>query len=294
MSEPKKCAATTEPHEHSSLVLKNLQVALLTKHYKAGLIAPALQSIGFDLISTDAFDTDTLGTFAGEVTRQLSPLDCARAKAKLAVSLTGLSIGLGSEGSFGGGPMPGLVNWDEELLLYLDGHSGQEIVAFAAGPVPLAVVASDDLGILQAHMTEQDLQQGWILRHAKGVVKGLVGISALEQALTAANLLKTNTALKELVQLEPDFRAHLCPARQNYIRQAAEQLAARLQARCPECQAPDFWRKGAERGLPCELCAYPTSQVKYYIKSCSCCGHTEHEATITKQAAATHCPLCNP
>lgn len=294
MPESKKFSANTEPHEHSSLAFQSTQLALLTKHYKAGLIAPALQSIGFDLISTDAFDTDTLGTFAGEVSRQQSPLDCARAKAKLAMSLTGLSIGLGSEGSFGGGPMPGLVNWDEELLLYLDGHSGQEIVAFAAGPIPLAAMASDDLGILQAHIAHQDPQQGWIVRHANGVVKGLLGISALEQALTATNLLQTNTILKEQVQLEPDFRAHLCPARQNYIKQAAEQLAARLQALCPTCQAPDFWRKGAERGLPCELCAYPTSQVKYYIKSCSCCGHTEHEAASTTQAAATHCPLCNP
>lgn len=294
MSEPKKCATTKELQEASRLGIQNKQLALLTKHHKAALIAPSLQAAGFHLLSTDAFDTDTLGTFAGEVSRQQSPLDCARSKAKLAISLTGLSIGLGSEGSFGGGPMPGLVNWDEELLLYLDGQTGQEIVAFAAGPISLAAVLSDDLRILQAHMTQQDTQQGWIVRHANGVIKGLLGISALEQALTAANLLQNNTALKEQVQLEPDFRAHLCPARQNYIKQAAEQLAARLQALCPKCQAPDFWRKGAERGLPCELCAYPTSQVKYYIKSCSCCDHTEHEAAPTMQAAATHCPLCNP
>lgn len=294
MSDQTKPKASVKPPQSTSPLSQRAQIALLTKHHKAQLMAPPLLPLGIALITTDAFDTDTLGTFAGEITRQHSPLECARTKAQLAMSLTGLSIGLGSEGSFGGGPMPGLVNWDEELLLYLDSRSGQEIVAIAAGPIPLSAVASDDLNVLQAHMARQDPQQGWILRHASGVVKGLVGVDALEQALIAGKLLKTNRLLKEQIQLEPDFRAHLCPARQQYIKQAAEQLAARLQALCPKCQAPDFWRKAAERGLPCELCAYPTSQVKYYIKSCSCCSHTEYEAATAAQATASHCPLCNP
>lgn len=294
MSEQTKPTASLKPPQSTGRLLQGEQIALLTKHHKAQLIAPPLLSLGIGLSATDAFDTDTLGTFAGDITRQHSPVECARTKAQLAMSLTGLPIGLGSEGSFGGGPMPGLVNWDEELLLYLDSRSGQEIVAVAAGPISLTAVASDDLSMLHAHMALQDPQQGWIVRHANGLVKGLVGVNALAQALSAIGLLQSNTLLKEQVQLEPDFRAHLCPARQQYIKQAAEQLAARLQALCPKCQAPDFWRKAAERGLPCELCAYPTSQVKYYIKGCSCCGHTEHEAATAAQATANHCPLCNP
>lgn len=210
------------------------------------------------------------------------------------MSLTGLPFGLGSEGSFGGGPMPGLMNWDEELLVLIDGRSRQEIVAIAAGPISLTALESAEVSVLHNHIKQQDPQQGWILRHANGLVKGLVGADAVAQALKQANLLQSPQLLAEKVRLEPDFRAHLCPARQEYIKQAAEQLAKRLQARCPTCQAPDFWRKQAERGLPCELCDYPTSQVKYYIKSCSCCGHSEHEAATITQASAAHCPLCNP
>lgn len=294
MPKLKACVVTNEPQKSASLALQNRQVALLTKHHKAGLIAPALQHLGLQLIATDAFDTDTLGTFAGEVIREQRPVDCARAKAKLALSITGLPIGLGSEGSFGGGPMPGLLNWDEELLLWLDSQTGQEIVAVAAGPIPLSALSSRDPVAFAAHISQQDPAQGWILRYQGGLVKGLIGYNALQQAWHEAKLLQSDGQLAESVQLEPDFRAHLCPVRQQYIQQAAEQLAERLAAHCPRCQAPDFWRKQAERGLPCELCAYPTSQVKYYIKGCSCCGYTEHEAATAMQATATHCPLCNP
>jgi hypothetical protein len=67
-------------------------VALLTKHDKAGMVAPALAPLGLEVLATDGFDTDTLGTFSGEVERTLSPLECARRKARLACELTGLPV----------------------------------------------------------------------------------------------------------------------------------------------------------------------------------------------------------
>jgi predicted nucleic-acid-binding Zn-ribbon protein len=280
--------------EHISLEPRHSQVALLTKHHKVTMIAPPLLAQGVSVTATDAFDTDSLGTFAGEVLRQHTPLDCARTKATLAISLTGLTIGIGSEGSFGGGPMPGLLNWDEELLLWLDSRTGQEIVAVAAGPIPLSALSSRDPAAFAAHISRQDPAQGWILRYQGGLVKGLIGYNALQQAWQEAKLLQSDGQLAEEVQLEPDFRAHLCPVRQQYIQQAAQQLAERLAAHCPRCQTPDFWRKQVERGLPCEACHAPTTQVKYYIKSCSACGHTEQEAAATAYASAAHCASCNP
>ena len=110
-------------------------VALLTKHDKGGLIAAELAEVGLDVEVTSAFDTDNLGTFSGEVPRSLSPLECAKRKAQLACELTGLNIGLGSEGSFGGGPMPGFVNWDEEILVMYDKQADLEIVAYVQGPI---------------------------------------------------------------------------------------------------------------------------------------------------------------
>lgn len=86
--------------------------ALLTKHRKSQQLAPVLYDIGIELVEIDFFDTDELGTFSGEIERKLSPKDCALIKAKKAVELTGLNVGLGSEGSFGGGPLAGFMNWN--------------------------------------------------------------------------------------------------------------------------------------------------------------------------------------
>ena len=74
---------------------KEQRASLLTKHHKLPLITPALAQAGVIVELTDSFDTDTLGTFSGEVPRTLSPLDCAKTKAKLACQISGLSFGIG-------------------------------------------------------------------------------------------------------------------------------------------------------------------------------------------------------
>jgi hypothetical protein len=270
------------------------QAALLTKHQKLTLIAPALAQVGIIVELTEAYDTDQLGTFSAEIPRTQSPLDCAKTKAKLACEATGLAMGIGSEGSFGGGPAPGLLNWDDELLCLFDRRKGQFIIAYASGPVPLSDLETDQIDRIRQHLEQHDATQGWILRYGSGLTKGLIGFDAFYGALQQANLISHSAQLQEVVRVSPDLRAHLCPARQRYIQQAAAQLADRLQAFCPVCQAADFWRKERETGLPCSACSYPTQRVKYYIKRCDCCGHTEQEAATEALADPTYCPLCNP
>jgi hypothetical protein len=276
------------------LRLASVEAALLTKHHKLALIGPALAKVGISVIDTDTFDTDTLGSFSGETPRLQTPLECARTKARLAAELTGLPIGIGSEGSFGGGPYAGLVNWDDELLLLMDTRTGQEIMAFASGPVPLASLETDQLAAIAQHVQQHDVAQGWICSFADGLLKGLVGFGQIATALTQAGLMVDANSLKEKIKLQPDLRAHLCPARQSYIQQAANQLAERWLSLCPSCHKPDFWRKAVETGLPCEVCHYPTGRIKSYTKKCDCCGYVEQEPTGVEFADQGHCPLCNP
>jgi predicted nucleic-acid-binding Zn-ribbon protein len=270
------------------------RASLLTKHHKLPLISPALAEIDVIVELTDSFDTDTLGTFAGEIPRTLSPLDCVKTKAKLACQISGLRFGIGSEGSFGGGPVPGLLNWDHELLCWYDSSRDQYIIASASGPVPLSDLQTDQLHLLREHLLQHDAAQGWIISHSAGVIKGLIGFDAVCQALEQAKLLNSALQLTQSLRLSPDLRAHFCPSRQQYIRQAATQLADRLRALCPQCQTPDFWRKELQLGLPCSACTYPTQRVKYYLKKCECCGHTEQELPSEASADPAHCPLCNP
>lgn len=274
--------------------LADRPIALLTRHAKGDLVAPPLAALGLVLTVTDAFDTDQLGTFSGEVERSLSPLDCARHKARLACELTGLDLGLGSEGSFGGGPMAGLVNWDEELLVLWDRQSGQEIVARAAGPVRVAPVTWVSEQRLAQQLAAHGDEQGWIVRHPGGVSKGLRGAAAVLQALRDTVSPQGAGGDLDRLLIEPDLRAMHCPERQAYIRQAAEQLAQRLQTLCPACAAPDFWADRFEPGLPCAECAAPTSLPLTVIHRCSVCRHEQREPPPQETADPQHCGWCNP
>ncbi|QOZ84234.1 MULTISPECIES: hypothetical protein [Chromobacterium] len=71
--------------------------ALLTRHGKHAAIAPKLDGIGWGLTLVDSFDTDSLGTFTGEVPRAGSQRDAALAKAKLACEFSGLRYGIGAK-----------------------------------------------------------------------------------------------------------------------------------------------------------------------------------------------------
>ena len=265
------------------------RVALLTQHEKGVLVEAALWSVGLTLQVTTAFDTDQLGTFSGEIQRELTPLACARRKAQLAAELTGCRYGLGSEGSFGGGPMPGLVSWDEEILLLHDTVSKQDIVAVASGPVPLMMLQFIDMDGFERLWAQQMLGQGWMLQREQTWFKGLTEPAQIRKVLA-----DTQWQAGETISLLPDFRAMYCPARQQHIRTAAEQLAARLASRCPQCDAPDFWQKDVERGLPCLDCQLPTRQIKAYLKRCDCCGFEVREAVSQTGAEPVWCGFCNP
>jgi hypothetical protein len=101
--------------------------ALLTKHANEREIAPRFQQVlGASVTLVDSFDTDTPGSFTRDVPRFGSQLDAARRKAELAIELSGIPLGLGSEGSFAPGPF-GLVSYNLEVLTLIDSQRGLEI-----------------------------------------------------------------------------------------------------------------------------------------------------------------------
>lgn len=262
------------------------ELALLTLHHKERWLAPPLAELGIGLRVTRDFDTDTLGTFSQEITRERTALECAIYKAELACQLTGCRFGLGSEGSFGGGPLPGFVGWNDELLVCVDALTGQRVVAHLAGVVPVAAQRLQSPAELQARWAELPQGQGWMLYQQSKWHKGL---QQLEQVLA---LWPRDRA--EPLDILPDFRAHFCPWRQQQLTAIAQQLAARLQSQCPKCQAIDFWRKGVVRGLPCRHCHFPTKQPKAYLETCECCGFSLQQPVADTSADPSRCDLCNP
>lgn len=270
------------------------QGALLTKHEKLTLISEHLADVGISVQETSAFDTDNLGTFSGEVPRSLSPLECAKRKAKLACELTGLDIGLGSEGSFGGGPMPGFVNWDEEILVMYDKQTDFEIVAYVQGPIKVGDFTPLSIEQLRNQLKKFDANQGWMVSTDTLLAKGLQCFEQVLEVLDSHGLADDEILSRRKVRVSPDFRAMMCPERQDYIRQAAKQLKQRIAAQCPICGTSDFWRVEAVSGAICSACGVPSEHPKAFIKRCRECNHEVQEDSDTPYIDPGKCQICNP
>ena len=85
------------------------------------MIAPILEKeLGVNCFVDETFDTDALGTFTGEVERELDPISTAREKCLRAMKINNCDLGIASEGSFGPHPSMFFVNADDEFLIFID------------------------------------------------------------------------------------------------------------------------------------------------------------------------------
>lgn len=257
---------------------------LLTKHRKSVQLAPILREAGIQIVEIDFFDTDQLGTFSGEIPRKLSPKECALRKAKKAVELIGVNIGIGSEGSFGGGPLAGIINWNEEIVCLYQKEPELIIYGVAAGPTALCGFKASSLDELRRQVLDFP-QQRWLIRTDEKLIKGLTSQDVI-------NLYQT-TFIERPISLEPDLRAMHSPSRQDMIIKAGLNLLARLQSTCPICHGVDFWSDNKEFGPPCEQCGEPTGESKAAIYHCKSCQYIEKKL-ITEVGDPYYCPHCNP
>ena len=80
-------------------MFENRKLLIATKHGKEQVIAPLVeQALGVSCFVTTKFDTDTLGTFSGEVPRKEDALSTLRNKCLLAMEKNGCELGIANEG----------------------------------------------------------------------------------------------------------------------------------------------------------------------------------------------------
>lgn len=269
---------------------RDAAAALATRHGKKAAVGPAMAEVlGLRVVVPGELDTDSLGTFTGEVPRPASMRDTARLKARMGMAATGLPLGLASEGSFGPHPAIPFLAAAHELMIFIDDASGFEIAEEQVSPdtnfAALEVTPEADLEgfLMQAGFPSHAL----IFRSGGGIVKG---IAAREQL---GGLLRRAAGP---VRLETDMRAHLNPTRMAVIAGLAQKLAQRIATPCPACGAPGFGVVRAEPGLACEDCGAPTRLVKTLVFGCQPCGHEETRPRPDGRAHATpaECQECNP
>ena len=272
-------------------------VALLTQHGKERVIAPVLDAaLRCRVERVAGYDTDLLGTFSRDIPRAGSQLEAARRKARIGMELSGLPLGLASEGAFGPDPVAGLFPWNVELLVFIDDEHGIEVTGMAQQATRFAHLLTDDweqaaqfarqAGFPEHHLVVRPQGQG-----DPRIEKGLAGWTALEAAFNQAR----GEAENGRVFLENDLRAHAHPTRMDVIRLAAADLAAKLKSLCPACGTPGFQVMERLSGLPCADCGAPTREIRADIHGCLKCAHREtHARAGVEHADPGRCDYCNP
>ena len=273
------------------------KVAFLTQHGKQDLVrAPLEAAIGCQIVHTDGYDTDQLGTFTRDVDRPGSQLEAARTKAKIGMALTQTGLGIASEGAFGLDPLMGMMAWDTEILLWVDEARGIEVTGLAHGSAQ---------SLHREVKTLQDLKQfandalfpehHLVLRpdhpdHPE-IYKNIGDDHSLLHAFHSAQ----RHSATGVVFIENDLRAFCNPTRQQLIKQAAQDLIPKLLSACPRCAAPGYWHKQQISGLLCRSCHRKTRLPVAQVWHCQACSFEEQRAINAGQwADPRDCDYCNP
>lgn len=272
------------------------KIALLTQHGKEQVIAPELEpALGCTIEHVTGFDTDQLGTFTRDIPRPGTQLEAARRKARMGMSLSGLSLGIASEGSFAPDPYTGMFPWNLELLVLIDDRLAIEVVGMAEGAGHSAHVDARDWQTLESFATGQDFPQHQLVLRPRNqddprVCKGIADWAGLRSSFDACMAQSDN----QQVFVETDLRAFANPSRMAHIRQAAVDLRHRLASLCPACAAPGYWVTERQPGLPCSVCCLPTSSYRSEVWTCVQCRHTSvQKRTDITVADPRHCGYCN-
>lgn len=276
---------------------KDHRIALLTQHGKEQVIAPVLEpALGCRIETVQGYDTDQLGTFTRDTPRPGSQLAAARRKARIGMALSGLPLGLASEGSFGPDPWGGMFTWNLELLVFIDDSRGLEVVGLAQGPGHSVHVQTAHWAELESFALNHGFPAHQLVLRPQGsedlrIHKGVADWSTLRQCFETCQSQANNGQ----VFAESDLRAHANPTRMSRIGEAAHNLLARLQSPCPACALPGYWLAEHERGLPCADCGAPTHDYRAEVWLCPAC---QYRAVLPRQdkteAEPRHCSACNP
>lgn len=276
-------------------------IILPTKHAKSIAIAPPFwDKLGASVLEY-VVDTDTLGTFSGEIERQGNALECAQRKCEWALELLGDKVEycMASEGSFGPHPFIPFLPCDQEILYFIDRKHGFHLhMVHISEKTNYRTEAVASYEALQKLAEEAQFPSHTLILRPNDretqapLFKGIDSQDALENAFREC--IKHSSDGK--VWVETDMRAQLNPSRMSVIGELAAKLAKRLATHCPKCSTPGWGKVQVEKGLHCEYCDQATEMVAHEIYGCTKCDYQEKHPRSDglKTALQMHCGWCNP
>jgi hypothetical protein len=254
----------------------NQRIGLATLHAKERAFAPPFRRmLGADVVVAPRIDTDTLGTFSGEIQRKDELVETALVKAEMAFATLDVDCAIASEGSYGPIDRVPLRSGGVEIMAFVDRKRGVRMVEtmlthrtnwrmwrFRPGD-PLVPAAAKSL-----HFPEFGL---FVMKNSDygTPVKGLQTVDEVVAAVDR----EAKRSDDGLALMIADMRAHRNPARMKVLRALGSKLARRLARLCPKCGAPGFGHIDSRRGLPCGGCGQPTHYAHFEIDGCHACGH---------------------
>ena len=273
-------------------------VALATLHGKERVIAPVFRRQLGARVVIAAVDTDSLGTFSGEIERTASPGQVVLAKARMGMTALGVPRGIATEGSFGPHPAIPFLVIHHELVAFIDEEAGVEIVEqqFFHRSIYDSIEVRSILEAQEFLKKNRFGRYGVIVQaRDRDACPAIKGIRSMDELDVAVQQIKIVTGCSS-VRLLTDMRAHMNPLRMWRIRGLAQALARRLGECCPACAAPGWGQTGREGGLRCRDCGARTEATQALIYSCSACSFKQRvpRPDGKRFASARECPLCNP
>ena len=273
------------------------KLLIATKHRKEKVIAPLMEkAFGVLCFTSDAFDTDTLGTFSGEIKREKDAVTTLRKKCLLAHQTTNCDLIIASEGSFGAHPTLFFASANEEIIMFKDFKNDIEITARE-----LSTETNNSGKIIE---TETDLR-----KFADSVQFPSHGIILKSSEINPIKIYKDFDSMKDLLKhyndlgseysniyAETDMRAHRNPTRMNVIEKTTYTLIDKIKNCCPSCKTPGFVVISAQFGLPCALCSLPTRSTLSHLYQCKKCGFQQKKMYPRgiQEEDPTYCDNCNP
>jgi hypothetical protein len=281
------------------MLYKDVEIILTTKHEKGRAIEPAFAEILGSRIRSLDLDTDTLGTFSGEVERKGNALECVKKKCEWGMKQVSSEYGLASEGSFGPHPYIHFVQTDTEILYFIDRKRNIRlhlIEISTATNYQMKTVSS--IEELQKFAEEAGFPSHALIMRPNSAKRGTLMFKGIQQIDELVDAFKdcVQKSADRLAWVETDMRAHLNPSRMQTIAGLARKLATRLSNVCPECHAPGWGMVDVEVGLECSWCGSKTENVKFEIFGCTKCSYKEKSIPThgMEQADPAYCLRCNP
>ena len=273
------------------------KLVIATKHKKELVIGPPLKAaFGLDYFSSEGLDTDTLGTFSGEIERLHKPIDAARIKCNMAMDIHQVDMAVSSEGSFGPHPHIFFLPAAEEFLMFLDRKHEIEVVVKTI----TTNTNYDSISLTSTDYLNEFLTRVKFPSHGLILQKSAKDYTCIDKGIVCEKTLFDRVEFYVKMfgscHLETDMRAMFNPTRMEVIRDLVDNLIVEMNRICPKCSFPGFSICEVVRGLLCSNCHWPTKSVKEIIYSCKKCNHRSIEvnADLKKYEEPMYCDFCNP